>query len=110
MAKPPLSTRSMAVTLAAAQPNTRSDAEAWLEGLKIPMIDVLLMKSDGVWSTEKHVDDPTTIFETIGMTLERGFKYAIVAYHGRWALCSRRHRVRYFDAKEAAEMVAIHHG
>lgn len=81
-----------------------------MEELKIPMIDVALMKPDGTWSTETHVDDPTTIFETIGMTLERGFKYAVVAYHGRWALCFRPHKVRYFDTKEAAEMVAIHHG
>lgn len=109
----PYSTQALAASLVTAtQPNHRANAEAWLAELNIPMVDVSFLCADGKWSTEKHVDDPTTIFETIAMSLGKGgSRYAVVAYQGRWALVGPSSgKIRYFDNREAAEMVALHNG
>lgn len=108
----PYSMPALAASLATAtQPNDRANAVAWLEGLNIPMIDVSFLRSDGSWFVETHVDDPSTIFDTIGMALGRsGNRYAVVLHGGSWVLYSHKHGARYYDTKEAAEMVAIHNG
>lgn len=105
--------RAQALTLAGAvTPNTRANAEAWLGSLGIPMIDVTFLRGDGSWQVEKHVDDELTIAETIAMTLRNStYLYALRPYHGRWELRGQKvNTVRYYDSKEAAEMVAIHRG
>lgn len=109
----PYTIQALAASLTTAtQPNHRANAEAWLDELNIPMIDVTFLRTDGSWYVEKHVDDATTIEDTIAMTLRNTtYLYALRRYHGRWELRGRQvNTVRYYDSKEAAEMVAIHGG
>jgi hypothetical protein len=93
------------------QPN-RIAAEDWFKSLGINLVDVWFLCADGTWLLQKQVDDEDTIFETIGMPLERVHRtgYALRAYHGRWELTGPARKVRYYDTREAAEMVAIHNG
>lgn len=98
-------------------PNTRSATEAWLGELNVTFVDVWFYDSRmRTWIDERHVDDPATLDATIVMTMGRlRLSYALHTYHGRWRLLTgwrgdRRGResFRYFDSREAAEMLAIH--
>lgn len=103
--------KARAATLAAGAPNTRPATERWLAGLGVAFTPVSFLCADGAWVIEQHVDDELTIGDTIRMTLDRSrTSYALRAYHGRWELTHRIRGVRYYDTKEAAEMVAIHNG
>jgi hypothetical protein len=100
---------------ALANPNTRAAAEEWLRELNVPLVDVWFLRvGSSDWIEEKHVNDIATIDETIMMTMNRlGCFYALHLYQGRWRLVGRRHPsrlYRYYDTREAAEMVAIHNG
>lgn len=94
----------------------RTDTEKWLEDkLKLPMIQVWFVGHDGRLVDERHVADPDTIFETVKMSIERlGLKSAALPYEGRWCVYTPRrappNNLRYFDTREAAEMVVIHNG
>jgi len=103
-----MSIRAKAAALTAASADTRADAEAWLESLHVPMIDVLFLKPDKSWGREKHVDDPATLCDTIGMTLGRtGWLYGLFARGDHWVLYSHRNGARRCPTREAAEMIAI---
>lgn len=96
----------------------RSQTVDWLEELGTKFVDVTLLarKPSGTEIlVEQHVDDLTTLPETIRMSMERlRADYAIYPYMGRWCLVSqfkeRAKMLRYYDSKEAAEMVALHNG
>ncbi len=107
------SMRALAATLAkGSQPVSRETTEEWIESLGVKLVDVWFLRADGTWFLEKQVDDEDTIAETIGMTLERvrHAGYALRTYHGRWELTGPARKMRYYDTREAAEMVAIHNG
>lgn len=101
--------RGMAAALA--NPSTRVEAEKWLTTLGTQLVSVWFLDKDGVWVDERHVDDSITIDETIDMTLRRtGWRYSLrLCSNGRWELRGRG-KYRYFDSREAAEMVAVHNG
>lgn len=93
-------------------------AEEWLTGLGTKFIDEqLFIPKDGriEHSIEHHVDDCSTLPETVRLSMERcQARYAIYSYMGRWCLItpgkSPTRRIRYYDTREAAEMVAILNG
>ncbi len=95
-------------------PNTRTDTEAWLEGLGCMFVEVrLYVREDSqmVWVDERHVDDPETLVTTICMSLERlRGRFAVWPSVGAYSLCDASKRsVKSYPTQEAAEMVAIHH-
>ena len=111
MADTEIDRKARALTFTGAAPHKRRDAEDWVMSLGVTLVPVAFLCADGAWVVEQHVDDELTISETIGMMLDRSrATYALRAYHGRWELTRRGHGVRYYDTKEAAEMVAIHNG
>jgi len=87
----------------------------WLRR-RVKLVDVTFFPRGKEPYTERHVDDVSTLPETVKMSLDRGLAYAAVyPYGGRWCLAWPTHpdedkRLRYYDNKEAAEMVAIHRG
>ena len=109
-----------AAMIARMHPKPGSEQERWLASLGSKFVDVSLWVpspgGDGmVFTTERHVDDLTTLPETIALSLDRlKGTAAIYPYMGRWALATPAKdppkRLRYYDAREAAEMVAIHNG
>lgn len=87
----------------------------WQLELRTKLVEVLFFDAKGETFTEKHVDDSTTLPETARMTMERlVLSYAVFPYLGRWCLVtpgkSPTKLFRYYDTREAAEMVAIHRG
>ena len=83
----------------------------WLETLKVKLVEVTFFAPDGEMFSQQHVEDITTLVETIRMTMERwNCRYAVHPYMGRWCLVTAPGRLRYYDTREAAEMVAIHRG
>lgn len=87
----------------------------WLLELRTKLIEVLFFDKDGQQFEEKHVDDCSTLPETVRMTMERLVcRYAVYPYMGRWCLVSPHKSptrlLRYYDTQEAAVMVAIHNG
>ena len=73
--------------------------------------------------TEQHVDDATALPETVAKAMSKlNARAAVYPWMGRWALATpggvtalndkviQRGTLRYYDTKEAAEMVAIHNG
>lgn len=112
-----ISTAARAAVLAnsyrARAPNTRSATELWLTELGTRFIEVR-MRVKGDWVDENHVDDPSTILDTIKMSAERlGCRFAVVQLEagGSWHLYDyRKGETKSYPSKEAAEMVAIHHG
>ena len=96
----------------------RSSTEAWLAELGTKFIDVrlFLRKPGGTEHVvERHVDDNTTLSETIRMSMERHkATHAVYPYMGRWCLVTPHKEptkmLRYYDTQEAAEMVAIFNG
>lgn len=95
------------------QQKSRSDQAQWLSDLGVALVQVQLFVK-GRWIDERHVADITTLEETVSMSLKRlGGNYAVTPWQGRWALFTvpsgpRRMRLRYYDTREAAEMVAMH--
>ena len=85
-----------------------------MQGLGVKFIVVTFITRDHVLLMEQHVDDPETIELTVRQSMSRmRWDYAIYPWMGRWVLLSVRRgpsHVRYYDSKEAAEMVAIHGG
>jgi hypothetical protein len=88
--------------------------ETWLKNLGVKFVDVWFYHPKaGVWTCEPQVADPLTIEETVNMALTRlKATYALRTYEGRWLLIKKfggvhKHN-RYYDTREAAEMVAIH--
>lgn len=96
----------------------RSSTEEWLTDLGTKFIDVrMLIPKDGRIEhvIERHVDDCSTLPETVQMSMERTrARYATYPYMGRWCLVSPHKEptklLRYYDTQEAAEMVAILNG
>lgn len=110
--------RSQAVSNAD-ETGASTPTEKWLEGLGTTLIDVLFSSHDGELVIERHVADPETIFETARMTLDRlRLRSAVVPYQGRWCVYTpgwqaretTGNQYRYYDTREAAEMVLIHNG
>jgi len=90
-----------------------TDSQSWLDNmLKSKMVDVWFRGRDGELFSERHVADPTTIFETVEMSIKRfPGKSAAFPYQGRWCVYTPRggpREFRYYDTREAAEMVLIH--
>jgi hypothetical protein len=88
-----------------------NDVERWLvEKLGVKFVDVWFFR-DGEFKLEPQVNDPT-VFETVVYQRMGALRasYALHGYHGRWCLLTREQRraIRYYDTREAAEMVAIH--
>lgn len=96
----------------------RSSTEEWLTDLGTKFLDVrmLIPSPGGVQHViERHVDDCSTLSETVRMAMERHkARYAVYPYMGRWCLVSPwkepTKMLRYYDTQEAAEMVAILNG
>ena len=92
-------------------PNTVNAAEQWLGNLGVKFIEVWMYVGEGKFLPFNHVDDPETLDETIidGMRRHRA-RYALHPYHGGWRLVGGKavNTMRYYDTREAAEMVAIH--
>lgn len=92
--------------------NPRSDVERWLNDIKVPLVNVRLYIR-GDWIDENHVEDAGTIAETVAMSLQRlGGRYAVWRVGDGWMLFDRMfvEKSRTYPTKEAAEMVAMHHG
>lgn len=87
----------------------------WLRG-RVKLVDVTFFPRGEEPYTERHVDDVSTLPETVKMSLDRGLSYAAVyPFGGRWCLAEPGHpevtkKLRYYDTEEAAHMVAIHRG
>jgi hypothetical protein len=84
----------------------------WQNNLKVTFVDAVFFRR-GEAIESKLVDDLTTLPEVVELRCQReGFSHAVYPYMGRWALYSTLkklpHKVRYYDGKEAAEMIAIH--
>lgn len=93
----------------------RDTQAEWLADLNARLINVLFFDEDGRPFEERHVDDVSTLPETVRMTMERlRCTYAVYPYMGRWCLVAPSKAplklLRYYDTREAAEMVAIHRG
>lgn len=93
----------------------RSNQEAWLAQCGVKFIPVKIFLNDGTVGEESHVDDLTTICETVKMSMDRvGSRASVYPYMGRWAVYMPSKpilkQLRYFDTEEAAFMVARHHG
>lgn len=91
-----------------------SDQEAWLKSLGITFVDVFV-RYKGEITYEQHVDDPRTLADTVRLSMERRVgAIAVFPYCGMWAVCApytqSDKQTRYYDTKEAAEMIAIHNG
>ena len=92
-------------------PNTRDDTERWLEDLGTKFVTVWFFTRGRKWVSERHIDDHETFLETVGMSLGRLGGYAMWFDGHNWCLLSRiTGDCRTYPSKEAAEMVAIHHG
>lgn len=97
---------------------TSNTGTNWAQALNTKFVDVTLyVVKDGAVTPaiERHVDDLTTLPETIRMSItQRGARYAVYSYMGRWCLVSPHKdlskRLRYYDTQEAAEMTAIFNG
>lgn len=91
-----------------------TECEDWMQDLGVKLVCVTFVTGEHVLKTEQHVDDLETLEMSVRRSLERMvWSYAIYPYMGRWVLVSRRRgapSTRYYDSKEAAEMVAIHGG
>lgn len=91
----------------------REKQEAWLEGLGARLVTVWFLVKDQLID-EKHIDDTTTIGETVEMTMRR--LRASVAFWrlhdaSTWTVYSRaKQRVKHVPTQEAAEMLARHGG
>ena len=100
--------------MTAPTPNNRAETETFLEraGLRFVVVRFYLADRDHQpWVEERHVDDPVTLEHVVRQTLSRHrARYAVCPYHGRWALICSARLTRYYDTREAAEMVAIHNG
>ena len=93
----------------------RGTQEEWLASLNTKLVDVMFFTQQGEQLDERHVDDSSTLPETVRMTMERlNLAYAVYPYMGRLCLVtpgkSPTKLLRYYDTREAAEMVAIHRG
>jgi len=94
----------------------REHGANWLRNLGLKLIEVTFYPQGDEPFVEEHVDDLSTLPETVRMTMERKSRvdYAVYPYVGQWCLVSPRKRpeklLRYYNTKEAAEMVAIHRG
>jgi hypothetical protein len=74
------------------------------------LVRVFFVGKDGRLFEELHVDDPTTLAETVAMSLARSHaRWAVWPDGTLWALTGGG-RTRHYPSKEAAEMVAIHRG
>lgn len=87
-----------------------SDQEAWLAALGTEFVTVRFFV-DGAFVDERHVDDRSTLEDTILLSLER-FKVQMACWEetilGGWSVYDRRTRVRKsYPSQEAAEMVVI---
>lgn len=95
--------------------SSETDTEKWLTTqLKLPLVTVWFERR-GELIDEKHVNDESTIFETVKMTIERlGLRSAVLPWQGRWCLYTPFGKLleqqRFYDTREAAEMVMIHRG
>ncbi len=93
--------------------SSETDTEKWLASLGTQFIDVWFLDRNGGLMDERHVADPDTIFETVKLTIERlGCRAAVLPYMGRWCVYAPAKappkNLRYYDTREAAEMVMIH--
>lgn len=76
----------------------------------LPMIEVFLIMRDGRMETETHVNDPTTLAETVAMSMSRTrARWAVYPDGDKWALTGKG-KTRHYPTREAAEMLAIHRG
>jgi hypothetical protein len=90
-------------------PEIQVENEKWLADLGAKLGDVTFYHK-GEQFTERHVMDPDTIVETVLMTCGRFIGSRAVIWHkGEWLLIGSGTRKAY-PSREAAEMVAIHHG
>mgnify|MGYP004701361853 CR=1 FL=1 len=94
-----------------------SRPEEWLESIGAEFVDVWLYcrhPATGVrtFELERLVDDHDTFFDVLAMRMSSRFaRHALWDAGGRWALVDRRTGdTRSYPTREAAEMVAIHHG
>lgn len=91
-----------------------SVCESWMQGLAVKFVNVTFVTGEHVLKMEQHVDDPETLEFTIRQSMARmAWSYAIFPWMGRWVLMSKPGRLigtRYYDSREAAEMVALHGG
>lgn len=92
----------------------RTTQVEWLRNLGVKFVGVAIFAEDQI-IYEDHVDDATTLPDTIAMSMEkRRARAAVYPWMGRWALSMTgaplTKKLRYFDTREAAEMVAIHNG
>lgn len=91
-------------------PNTRDKTDAWLEQLGMQFVEVFLIRRDGSYTTERHVNDAFTLPEAVAMSMSTtGAVWAVYPDGDRWALTGKG-KTRYYPTREAAEMVAIHRG
>lgn len=95
--------------------SSETDTEKWLASLGTPFVTVWFLDRNGGLMDERHVADPDTIFETVKMTIERlGLRSAVLPWQGRWCLYTPFGKLleqqRFYDTREAAEMVMIHRG
>lgn len=96
--------------------DNRTPTEQWLEDqLKLPLIQIWMVTREGNLIDERHVADAETLFETVKMSIERfGTRSAVLPYQGRWCVYTPFRpgvdKMRFYDSREAAEMVMIHGG
>lgn len=86
----------------------QADNEAWLETLGAKLVEVTFYRK-GEQFTERHVNDPDTLAETVAMGVSRHNALAVIPSAKGWDLIGLGSPKTY-PTKEAAEMVAIHRG
>lgn len=99
----------MADNLSPIPDDPETETVRWMrEKLNLPFVDVWFFGPQGVHE-ERHVDDGSTLRETVRMSIERGLGRAAVyrEVSGQWVV-QRVHEMKFFDTREAAEMFALH--
>lgn len=95
-------------------PNNRDRTAEWMKGLGTRFVNVNFIMPDGSVKTEEHVDDTSTLGDTILMSMQRlRCKIAWFHYGDEWAML--RHAslaepgtLRRYPTEAAAEMAARH--
>lgn len=90
--------------------------KGWMERLGTKFVDVTLFPPGKEPVVEQHVDDVSTLPDTVKLAMGRTkSRFAVYPWGGRWCLAEPGHpeatkKLRYYDTEEAAHMVAIHRG
>lgn len=96
---------------------TDVDPEAWLRA--VPMVELHIWvpcrgNVAGHWRKDKAVKDVEFLDELVRQAISRHIgTHAVHEWYGRWRLAAitpmrSTQTYRYFDSREAAEMVAMH--